>query len=108
MSQAGPHKRTERYETIVIGGGPSGLAAAYELQRRGVDVLVLDIGGRPGVSAEVEAYATRYDLNVRLGVSCRSLRYIGGQFEIVAGDLRYEAANVIIASSAEEESGWVK
>jgi putative flavoprotein involved in K+ transport len=50
MPHAAPYTRTERYEAIVIGGGQAGLAAAYELQRRGVDVLVLDAGARIGDS----------------------------------------------------------
>jgi putative flavoprotein involved in K+ transport len=50
MPQAAPSARTERYETIVIGGGQAGLAAGYELQRRGVDFLILEAAGRIGDS----------------------------------------------------------
>lgn len=35
-------------DVLVIGGGVSGLAAAYELQRRGVAVRVIDASARPG------------------------------------------------------------
>jgi putative flavoprotein involved in K+ transport len=38
----------ERHEAAVIGAGPAGLAAARELQRRGVDTVVLERGDRPG------------------------------------------------------------
>lgn len=35
-------------DTIIVGGGIAGLAAAYELQRRGMSVQVLEASGRPG------------------------------------------------------------
>ena len=36
------------YESIVIGAGQAGLSAAYHLQRRGVDFIVLDANPGPG------------------------------------------------------------
>lgn len=38
----------EKFEAIVVGGGPAGLAAAYELARHGTQVLVLERGKFPG------------------------------------------------------------
>lgn len=35
-------------DVVVVGGGMSGLAAAYELQKRGLSVRVLEAGSRPG------------------------------------------------------------
>ena len=35
-------------DVIVVGGGISGLAAAYELRRHGVSVRVLEASDRPG------------------------------------------------------------
>src|SRR5215471_12766896 len=35
-------------EVVVVGGGISGLAATYELQRRGVDVRLVEASDRPG------------------------------------------------------------
>jgi len=136
MPPASPNTRTERYETIVVGGGQAGLAAGYELQRRGVDFLILDanahIGdswrrrwdslrlftpsqhsGLPGmpfpaapghlpdkdeVGAYLEAYAARFDLPVRLETSVRSLSRSDGRYELLAGEVRYEATSVIVAT----------
>jgi electron transfer flavoprotein-quinone oxidoreductase len=38
----------EKYEAVVVGAGPAGSAAAYELARNGVQVLVLERGKEPG------------------------------------------------------------
>jgi sarcosine oxidase len=46
----------EQSDVIVVGAGITGLAAAYELARRGVDVLVLE---RSGVAAEQSAGLAR-------------------------------------------------
>ena len=35
-------------DVVIVGGGIAGLAAAYELQRRGLTVQVLEASGRPG------------------------------------------------------------
>lgn len=41
---------TNRYDTIVIGGGQAGLAAGYQLRNAGRSFLVLDAGKHPGDS----------------------------------------------------------
>ena len=41
---------TERVNTIVIGGGQTGLSAGYHLARRGVPFVILDAGARVGDS----------------------------------------------------------
>lgn len=38
----------ERFEAVVVGAGPAGLATAYELARHGTQVLVLERGKFPG------------------------------------------------------------
>ena len=39
---------SEKYEAVVVGAGPAGLAAAAELSRNGVQTLVLERGKRAG------------------------------------------------------------
>lgn len=114
--------RTERYETIIIGGGQAGLAAAYELQGRDLDYLVLDPGvvlpAAPGqlgdnseLAASLAAYVAHFDLALRLGVSVRTLRRAGGHFEILTSELRYEATSVIVALGSSQtplDLRWVQ
>lgn len=38
----------EKFEAVVVGGGPAGLSAAYELARHGTQVLLLERGKHPG------------------------------------------------------------
>ena len=40
--------RTEQFETVIIGGGQAGLAAAYHLKKRGRPLVVLDASERIG------------------------------------------------------------
>ncbi len=39
---------SHKFDVIVVGAGPAGLAAAYEVARRGYKVLILERGKRPG------------------------------------------------------------
>ena len=41
---------------IVIGGGPAGLTAAYELAKVGVKPIVLEMGARVGGIARTEVF----------------------------------------------------
>lgn len=41
---------TDRFDTVVIGGGQAGLTTGYALQQRGVDFVILDAGARIGDS----------------------------------------------------------
>jgi len=43
-------------DVLIVGGGISGLAAAYELQRRGMRVRVLDAAPRPGGVITTESF----------------------------------------------------
>jgi putative flavoprotein involved in K+ transport len=129
---------TERFETVIIGGGQAGLAVGYHLARRGRPFVILDaskrIGdswrlrwdslrlftparysGLPGwrfpappgsfptkdeVADYVEAYAARFDLPVRTGVSVDRLSKRGNRYVMTSRDRRFESDNVVVASGA--------
>lgn len=130
---------TEQIETVIIGGGQSGLAIGYQLAKHGRPFLILDAhertgdawrtrwdslrlftpagyDGLPGMSFSaprgyyptkdemadfLEVYAKRFSLPVQLGVEVDALGKGGGHFRLAAGNLRFEAANVVIATSPE-------
>ena len=130
--------RTQRIDTIVIGGGQTGLSVGYHLARRGLPFLILDANERVGdawrkrwdslrlftpakfsglaglpfpaprnmfptkdaMADYLEAYAARFDLPVETGVRVERLARNGRGFAIVAGERRYEAANVVVAMSS--------
>lgn len=135
----------ERFDTIVIGGGQSGLAVGYHLAERGVPFIILDahprVGdawrtrwgslrlftpagydGLPGMrfpaprtsyptkdemADYLETYAQRFELPVRTGVRVDALARSGdGCFLVAAGDLRFEAGNVVVAMSSDVKP-WI-
>jgi putative flavoprotein involved in K+ transport len=129
---------TERVETVIIGGGQSGLAVGYHLARRGERFVILDANERVGDSWRrrwdslrlftparydglpgwrfpargwsfptkdemadyLEAYAARFELPVRTGVSVERLSRHGNRYVAAAGDRRFEADRVVVASGA--------
>ncbi|MGA3298218.1 MAG: FAD-dependent oxidoreductase, partial [Candidatus Bathyarchaeia archaeon] len=38
----------EKFDSVVVGGGPAGIAAAYTMAKAGLNVLVLEKGEKPG------------------------------------------------------------
>src|SRR5919109_2819864 len=126
----------ERFETIVIGGGQSGLSVGYHMAKRDGPFEILDaserIGdswrkrwdslrvftqarydGLPGwpfpaparsfptkdeVADYLEAYAARFGLPVRSGVRVDGLTKEGNRYVVTAGDRRFEADNVVVAT----------
>jgi len=51
-----PSTRLERVNTVIVGGGPAGIATAAGLERRGLDAIVLERGG-----AVALAWRNHYD-----------------------------------------------
>jgi putative flavoprotein involved in K+ transport len=130
----------ERFDTIVIGGGQSGLAVGYHLARRGLRFVILDAHARVGdawrtrweslrlftpagydglpgmrfpasrtsyptkdeMADYLENYAQRFELSVRTSIRVDALARSGDDsFLVAAGDLRFEARNVVVAMSSE-------
>jgi putative flavoprotein involved in K+ transport len=128
---------TERFDTIVIGGGQAGLAMGYHLKKQGRPFVILDaneriggawrtrtwhslrlftparVDGLPGwpfpgpawsypTSTELadylEAYAQRFELPVRSGVTVDRLAKAGEQYVVHSGDRRFEADHVVVAT----------
>jgi putative flavoprotein involved in K+ transport len=128
----------ERIDTVIIGGGQAGLAAGYQLKKRGRPFVILEAGERVGDSWRkrwdslrlftpakydglpgmrfpaprwsfptkdemgdyLEAYAARFELPVRTGVSVDRVYCEGGAYVIESGLDAWEAENVIVASGA--------
>jgi putative flavoprotein involved in K+ transport len=131
MSQA-------HFETVIIGGGQAGLAAAYHLKRRGHPAVILDENERVGDSWRkrwdslrlftpakydglpgsrfparrwsfptkdemadyLEAYAARFELDVRTGIKVDRLSKRNGSYLITSGSGTFTADNVIVATGA--------
>ena len=128
--------QTERYETIIVGGGQAGLATGYHLKKRGRSFVILDADERVGESWRkrwpslrlysparfdglpgmkfpapkysyptgyefadyLEAYANRFELPVQSGVRVDGLSREGDRFVVTAGERRFEAENVVVAT----------
>ena len=131
---------TERFDTVIVGGGQAGLATGYHLKKRGVSFVILDANervgdawrkrwdslrlftparysGMPGwrfpargsymptkdeIAEYLEAYASRFDLPIRKGVRVDGVTRQGDHFVVTAGDRRFEADSVVVASGAHQ------
>lgn len=51
----------------------------------------------------LEGYARRFGLDVRTGVRAREIRHHGGRYVILAGEQRFEAEHVVLATGAHRE-----
>ena len=138
MEKHSRHPGSERFDTVVIGGGQAGLATGYHLARRDVPFLILEsnerIGdswrkrwdslklftparydGLPGwhfpapawsfptkdeMADYLESYATWLDLPVQTSVRVDGLSREENRYVVTAGERRFEADNVVVASGA--------
>ncbi|MFY9586089.1 MAG: NAD(P)-binding domain-containing protein [Actinomycetota bacterium] len=129
---------TERFETVVIGGGQAGLKAGYYLAKAGRPFVILDANERTGdawrkrwdslrlftparfnglpgwkyparphyfptkdeMADYLEAYAARFKLPIRHGVSVDRVTKEDDRFVITSGGRRFEADNVVVATGA--------
>jgi putative flavoprotein involved in K+ transport len=127
---------TERFETVIVGGGPAGLAVGYHLTTRGHSCVILDANDRIGDSWRkrwpslrlysparadglpgmrfpapsssfptgsemadyLEAYARELALPVRTGTAVDGLERNGDGYVVTAGERRFEADNVVVAT----------
>ncbi len=130
--------KTERIDTVVIGGGQAGLAVGYYLVRQERDFVILDTHNRigdswrkrwdslrlftpgnfnhlPGMSFParwnylptkdemanyLEAYASRFQLPVQLGVRVDELARDGNRYQITTAARRLEANYIVVATGA--------
>jgi putative flavoprotein involved in K+ transport len=129
---------SERFETVIIGGGQAGLSVGYHLAKRGRSFVILDANERIGdawrkrwdslrlftparydglngmpfpaprlsfptkdeMADYLEAYAARFDLPVQTGIRTDGLSRQGDGYVVSAGDRRFEADNVVVATGA--------
>jgi putative flavoprotein involved in K+ transport len=127
---------TERFETVIVGGGQAGLAVGYHLTKRGHSCVILDANDRIGDSWRkrwpslrlyspaaadglpglrfpapshsfpsgrdmadyLEVYAQKFALPVRSGVGVDALERNGDGYVVTAGERRFEADNVVVAT----------
>jgi thioredoxin reductase (NADPH) len=112
-AKLGLHLKAERtfYDLLIIGGGPTGLAAAIYAAREGIDSLVIEksaLGGQAGVTERIDNYpgfpdgvgggeladlmirhARRYDVELLSAVGVKSLKRQDG--------------NVLVTSEKDDE-----
>jgi putative flavoprotein involved in K+ transport len=127
---------TERFETVIVGGGQAGLAVGYHLTKRGRACVILDANDRVGDSWRkrwpslrlyspalaaglpgmrfpaapgsyptgsemadyLETYAREFALPVRTGIAVDGLERNGDGYVVTAGERRYQADNVVVAT----------
>ena len=127
---------TERFETVIVGGGQAGLAVGHHLTKRGHSCVILDANDRIGdswrkrwpslrlysparaaalpgmrfpapphsfpsgldMAAYLEAYAHEFALPVRTGAAVDGLERNGDGYVVTAGEHRFEADNVVVAT----------
>ena len=128
--------QTERFDTVVIGGGQAGLATGYHLRRRGIGFVILDAGSEIGqvwrsrwdsltlftpaqysslpgmafpapkdtyaskddVASYLRAYASNFQLPVRLNATVTSLAQRDGRYVVTTADDEFTAGAVVVAT----------
>src|SRR6516165_10280934 len=80
---------------VVVGAGLSGLAAAYRLQRAGLEVIVRERADRPGGLAQT-AYRDGYLIDTGADlINASFVRYLGLAREVGLGDKIVASSQVV-------------
>jgi putative flavoprotein involved in K+ transport len=95
--QPAPEERTERFETVIVGGGQAGLSMGYHLKKLGREFVILDANDRIGGS-----WRTRTWYSLRLFTPARFDGLPGWPFPAPAWSFptRDELANYLEAYAA--------
>jgi thioredoxin reductase (NADPH) len=111
------------YDAIVIGGGPTGLTAAFYLAREGIETLVIEkagLGGQVGITNILENFpgfdegisgaefaerlarqARRFDAEILQAQEVTSIRQVGPCLVVTDGSgQEYDARTVLLATGA--------
>ncbi len=109
------------YDTIIIGGGPAGVAAAIYTARKKMKTLLIaeEIGGQSMPAAEIENWIgitkisgvelaqnlekhlrAQEEVEVNVGERATKVEGKGGNFKVITGSQEYETKTVILCSGA--------
>lgn len=113
---------TKHYDLVIIGAGPTGLAAALYAAREGIKTLILEksvVGGMAAITALVDnypgfdqgvggleladhlyAHATRFGAEVQTGVEVTALRPTRAQINIDTTSGQFTAGSVLVATGS--------
>ena len=109
---------SRRYDALVLGAGPAGIAAAIYLVRKGVvtGVIAQSLGGQVAWTAGIENYpgyrlidgaalverfreqVEEFSPDLALGLEISAVSLAGGLFRVRAGGGEYAARTVIVAT----------
>lgn len=116
---------SEKYDAIIIGGGPAGISAALTLRQRDKSVAVVanppdttnlwkakDVGNYPGIAGTGESIQREmikqlaFSGAVTIAGRALSVVPMGASFGVAVGNDYYEAAAVILAAGITRENAY--
>jgi alkyl hydroperoxide reductase subunit F len=106
------------FDTIIIGAGPAGMAAAIYLARQKLDFIVItkDVGGQTRLSSEVGNYLgfhlmpgadlvkmfkehlADYDVKIQEGEEVKKVEKMNGGFKVISDKDEYQTKTLLIAT----------